>query len=96
MATKAPTINDEVLKRYVNREARVHGIRVHARRKSLKLTLEQVAGLAWTTPQTIHKIERGEIVARDHVRLALAFALACEVDDLFPSPKRAAVLREVA
>lgn len=90
------TLDAESLNKYVKREARINGIRVKARRKALGLTLDQVAGTAWTTPQTIFKIEEGQIVARDHVRLALAFALACEVDDLFPSPKRAAVLREVA
>lgn len=93
---KTPTLDAEVLRRYVKREARIWGTRVKARRKSLGLTLEQVADLAFTTPQTIFKIEAGEIVARDHQRIALAFALACEPDELFALPTRAAVLREVA
>jgi transcriptional regulator with XRE-family HTH domain len=94
--TKSPTLSADALRKYVNREARINGIRVKARRKALELTLEQAAELAFTTPQTIFKIEEGQIVARDHVRLAIAFALGCEVNDLFPAPKRADVLREVA
>lgn len=96
MATAAPVITGDSLRRFMAREARLWGSRVKARRKLLDLTLEQVAGLAFTTPQTIFKIEEGEIVARDHVRLAVAFALGCEPDELFPVPTRAAVMREVA
>lgn len=96
MATKTPTLDADALRKYVSREARINGIRVKSRRKALKLTLDQVAELAFTTPQTVFKIEEGQIVARDHVRLAMAFALGCEVEELFPHPTRAAVIREVA
>lgn len=96
MPQKTQPLDAETLRRYINREARINGIRVKSRRKALDLTLEQTADLAFTTPQTVFKIEEGQIVARDHVRLALAFALGCEVDELFPNPTRAAVIREVA
>lgn len=93
---KTPTLDADILRRFVSREARIWGTRVKARRKALGLTLEQVAEKAWTTPQTVHKVETGEIVARDHVRLAIAFALAVEHDELFSLPKRDAIMREVA
>lgn len=96
MPTTKTVVDGDYLRRFVAREARVWGARVQSRRKQLGLTLEQVAAKAWTTPQTIHKIETGEIVARDHVRYAVAFALCCEPDDLFTMPTRAAVMREVA
>lgn len=80
----------------MHREARVWGTAVKARRKHLGMTLEDVAGAAGTTPQTVHKVETGEIVARDHLRLGIAFALACEPAELFPVPTRAAIMRDVA
>lgn len=90
------TPTPDALRRFMLREARVWGVHVKSRRKSLGLTLEQLASLAGTTPQTIYKVEAGEIVARDHLRLSIAFALGCEADELFPTPTRAAVLRDVA
>lgn len=84
------------LKRFVAREARVWGAAVKSRRMAIGLTLEQLAELCDTAPQTIFKVERGQIVARDHLRLAIAFALACEPGELFPTPTRAAIVRDVA
>lgn len=84
------------LRKFMLREARVWGANCRARRKSLNLTLQDVADRAFTNPQTVFKVERGEIIPRDHLRIALAFALFCETDDLFPMPKRAAILKEVA
>lgn len=94
--TKTAVLDADALRRYMAREARLWGSRVKARRKQLGFTLDQVAALAFTTAQTIYKIEEGEIVARDHVRIAVAFALGCEPSELFPVPTRAAVLRDVA
>lgn len=91
-----PVITQDQLRRFLKREARHWGSNVKFRRGELGLTLEQVAALADTTPQTVFKIERGEIVARDNVRLALAFALGKEVEDLFPLPKREVILAESA
>jgi DNA-binding XRE family transcriptional regulator len=91
-----PTLTADSFRRFMLREARVWGGRVKERRKSLGLTLEQLAELAFTTPQTIHKVEQGQIVPRDHLRLSIAFALAREPEELFPLPSRAAVLREAS
>lgn len=84
------------LRRYMNREARVWGAAVRARRKLIGLTLEQLGAKVNVAPQTIHKIEKGEILPTDAVRLALGFALACEPSELFPIPTRAAIARDAA
>lgn len=91
-----PVITQEQLRRFLKREARHWGSNVRARRTEMGLTLDQLATLADTTPQTVFKVERGEIVARENVRLALAFALMREVGDLFPMPRREVILAEVA
>lgn len=95
MTALSPVVAADDLRRYVAREARVMGARVKSRRQSLKLTLEQVALLADSTAQTVYKVEQGEIVARDHLRLGIAFALRCEPHELFALPSRAAVLKEI-
>lgn len=95
-APATPAIDPERLRKYLQRECRFWGSAVRSRREELGLTLEQVAGLAGTTVQTLFKIEKGQIAARDHLRIALAFALATEVHRLFPMPDRATIMREVA
>ncbi len=72
------------------------GAVVKARRKNLNLTLQQVADLAATTPQTVARAEAGTLVPRDHLRVALAFALFCEVTDLWPWPARSEVHQHAA
>lgn len=96
MPEHRPVITQEQLRRFLKREARHWGSNLRLRRLELKLTLDQVATLADTTPQTVFKVERGEIVARDNLRLSLAFAVGKEVGDLFPLPKRAVILAEAA
>lgn len=63
--------------------AREAGERVQARRAELKVSQQWVAGAANTTLQTIFRVERGELVPRDYLRGAIAFALMTEVDDLW-------------
>jgi transcriptional regulator with XRE-family HTH domain len=92
----SPVVDPERLKAYVDREARHWGGRVRQRREDLGYTLARLAALTGTTAQTINKIETGEITPRDHLRIALAFALATEIDRLFPLPKREVILRELA
>ncbi len=93
---RTPLVDPEALRHYIDRESRSWGRLVRARREDLRLTLDAVAGLAGTTPQTIQKIEKGQIQPRDHLRLALAFALCTEVERLFPMPDRQTVQRELA
>jgi transcriptional regulator with XRE-family HTH domain len=97
MSTKAaPVVDLEQLRRYLKREQRFWGGRVRARREDLGLTLEQVADMTGSTAPTIFKIEQGKIAPRDHLRIALAFALATEVDRLFPIPNRETISREAS
>lgn len=89
-------VDRQKLRSWMERESRSWGQLVLARRKTLHWTLATVAARADTTPQTVHKVERGEIVPRDDLRLALAMALMTEVGDLFPQPDHATVSKEVA
>jgi transcriptional regulator with XRE-family HTH domain len=66
------------------------------------LRTAHVARMADTTPQTIDKIRSGEIIPKEYLRYAIAIALGCEVEALFPAPTReelfarAAALGDVA
>lgn len=91
----APLIDPEHLRAYMQRETRFWGRSVRQRREDLGMTLAHVAALAGTSIQTISKIEAGEIAARDHLRIALAFALSTEIDRLFPMPSREVIRREI-
>lgn len=91
-----PLLDPDRIKVFLKREARHWGTACRSRRQALQLTLDNVASLAGTTPQTVFKVERGEIVARDNLRISLAFALSCEVGDLFPMPTRKIILAEAA
>jgi transcriptional regulator with XRE-family HTH domain len=91
-----PAIDPEVVRKYLKREQRFWGSKVHDARAARGFTLEELAALAGSTPQTIHKIERGQIAPRDHLRIALAFALGVDVDRLFPIPDRETIRREAS
>jgi transcriptional regulator with XRE-family HTH domain len=93
MENPIPAVDREAVRAYLRVESATWGHNVHARRKAAGLTLEQVATLADTTPQTVHKVERGQITPRDDLRLALALALFCEVADLFPTPTRGGFIK---
>lgn len=77
------------LRALTEQHAKTCGELVRARRKALGLTLEQTSPIVGVPVQTLSKIERGQIVARDYLRAALAVALVCEVSDLFPPLTRA-------
>lgn len=96
MLQPTPLVSADRLRSYFDREARTWGHLVKARRQDLGFTLDVVAKLADTTPQTVQKVESGAIQARDHLRVGLAFALQTEVDRLFPMPQRKTVLAELA
>lgn len=91
-----PVISQDAVRRFLRGEARHWGKAVRDRRSELKLTLDQVAVMAGTTPQTVFKVEKGQIIARDNLRIALAFALGSEPSDLFPMPTRNVIWAEVA
>lgn len=91
-----PAIDPEIVRKYLKREQRFWGSKVHDARVALGWTLEDLAARTGSTSQTIHKIERGQIAPRDHLRIALAFALGTDVDRLFPIPDRETIRREAS
>lgn len=62
----------------------VWGPNVRARRKSLGLTLAELSELTNFPVQTLSKVERGQIVARDYLRGAISVAFRTEQHELFP------------
>lgn len=93
MTNTTPAVDRVAVRAYLRTETATWGRNVHERRKELGLTLDHVAMLADTTPQTVHKVEHGQIVPRDELRLSLALALFCEVADLFPAPTRGGFIK---
>lgn len=68
------------------------GRAVRQRRQDLGFTLQRLADLTGTTLQTISRIESGQLVPRDRMKAAIAYALALEVQDLWTYP----TLREIS
>lgn len=62
------------------------------RRTALNLSQSGVARGSGVRPQTISKIELGEIVPKDSVRMAIAAVLLCEVDEIWPYLDRASIM----
>lgn len=96
--TSDGAIVDQAAVRRFYREtmAREWGIRVDERMKSLGVKEADLARLAGTTPQTIHKIRTGKLAPREYLRVMIAFSLATEPGDLFPAATRARVLAAVS
>jgi DNA-binding XRE family transcriptional regulator len=67
------------------------GRRVADRRSSLNWDRRQLASMIDTTEATITRIELGQLNPRDHLKLVIASALAVEVEDLWPYPRRSDV-----
>lgn len=64
------------------------GAIVTERREALGLSVRQVAAVIDVPVQTLYRVEKGELIPRDYLRLAIAHVLAVEVVDLFPMPSR--------
>lgn len=64
------------------------GSRITARRAELELSQHDLSILTRVPTQTIWRIEKGVIVPRDYLRVAIAQALGCDVQDLWPWPSR--------
>lgn len=91
MTTDLPAIDGEAIRAITGPKspwAKQCGKRVEKRRADLRFSRAQVARGAGATEMTIFRIERGELVPRDYLRLALAMTLFCEVDDLWPAMTR--------
>lgn len=83
----APALPEDKVRDYVARDvAAGWGRRVEERMTALGLRNVQLAKLSDTTPQTVLKIRRGELVPRDSLKIAIAAALGTAPADLFPLP----------
>lgn len=67
------------------------GRKVTERRESLGLDRRKFAAMVGTTEATITRVEQGVLNPRDHLKLAIAAALALEVEDLWRHPRRTEV-----
>lgn len=85
---------DEVrLREAIRIWARESGNRMQVRRIALKHTQDSLADAVGVRAQTISKAELGVIVPKDSVRVAIAAALLCEVQEIWPYPDRAYITR---
>lgn len=87
--------SDSVRAYYRSTVAREWGIRVDERMKTLRMKEADLARQAGTTPQTIHKVRKGELMPREYLRVMIALALAADPGDLFPAPSRERLLEAV-
>lgn len=60
------------------------GKRLQARRRALGLSQLQLAVLVAVQPTAISKFELGTVAPKDSIRLAIACALSCGVEDIWP------------
>lgn len=87
---------DKVRTYYQETVAREWGVRVDERMRLLNIRDADLARKVGTTPQTIWKVKRGQMVPREYLRVMIAFALAADPTELFPAPSREAILKAVA
>jgi transcriptional regulator with XRE-family HTH domain len=80
----APLLNEHRLRTATRDWVLASGRRLRDRRLSLDFSQDDLAGLVGVRATSISKFERGDAVPKDQVRLALAHALMCEVNDLWP------------
>lgn len=98
-ATPDPLLDEQRLRVAVRTWAQDSGRRMQQRRVALGWTQIKVAELVGVGFSTISKAEIGAIVPKDAVRLGIATALMCEVEDIWPYLDRSyitAVARSVA
>lgn len=94
-----PEIDTEVVRSITGPEgswAKACGSRVRARRTSLGFTRSAVCRALSISAQSLIRIEQGQQVPRDYLRLGLAMTLFCEVDDLYPPMTRGELDQELA
>lgn len=93
-STETEKTSDGVRAFYKTTVAREWGIRVDERMRTLKIREADLARMAGTTPQTIHKVRTGKLMPREYLRVMIALALAADPGDLFPAPTRERILAE--
>lgn len=81
-------LDERRLRKAVSDWAFESGRRIAVRRRERGWNMQQLAGLVGVTFQMISKYELGLAVPTDAKRWAIATALACEVEDIWPVPTR--------
>lgn len=66
--------------------AESNGKRIAERREELGHTKNELAVKLGVTVPTLHRVERGELIPRDYLRLALSHVLGLPLGELFPMP----------
>ncbi len=84
------------LKSFMRGRAVAAGAEIARRRTAKGLGPTVFAAFLGVRLQTLHKIETGEIVPRDHLKAAIALALDVDLDDLYGWPTNAEILKAVA
>ena len=88
MPSTAPLLDSAQLRRLVSLWQNDSGNRVRQRRTELGISIVGLATAVGVTPESISRLERGVQAPRDSVRVAIAHALAVEVDALWPAIPR--------
>lgn len=83
-----PLLNRKRLRTATRDWALASGRRLRSRRLELDFSQDDLAGLVELRSTSISKFENGEVVPKDETRLALAHALMCEVNDIWPPLER--------
>lgn len=99
MTQTAPLLDGDLLRTICGPRgiwARRCGAFVAKRRRDLNMDRSTLAAAAGCELQTIYRIESGELVPRDYLRAAIAYALCVEVVDLWPALTRAELLEAAA
>jgi len=87
-----PMLDERRLRKAVSDWAYDAGRRIAVRRRELGWRQEQLASLVGVSFTSISKFELGLATPKDSTRLAIACALMCEVDEIWPPLKRSFVL----
>lgn len=86
----------DALKRVMRRRGLAAGPRIAAMRHAKGWGPTVFAGLIGVPLQTLHKIEKSEIVPRDNLKAAICLALDIELAELYPWPTSSELMKEVA
>lgn len=85
-------LDERRLRKAVSDWAYEAGRRIAVKRRALGWRQEQLASLVGVRATAISKFELGLATPKDSTRLAIACALMCEVDEIWPPLKRTFVL----
>ena len=91
-----PFLDREAVDEAVREWAVESGQRLRAFRTALGWTQPTLAQLAGTTTESVCRVELGSITPREHLRIALAFAVQREVTEMWPPLTRKHIHRVAA